>query len=64
MNGSASCQALVARPTQRPGKKEPQCQVLRLYQSSIQGEVQTSEMVTRRGGVATIKSDMLSVKIV
>ena len=31
--------------------------------SSIQGEVQMSEMVTRRGDIATIKSDLLSVKI-
>ena len=43
-------------------KKEPQCQVLRLSRSSIQGEVQTSEMITPRGGVATIKSNILTVK--
>ena len=45
-----------------PQKKEPQCQGLRLSRSSIQGEVQTREIVTRRGEAATINSDMLTVK--
>ena len=52
----------VVTPFSLPQKKEPQCQVLRLSRSSIQGEVQTRVIVTRRGDVATINSDMLTVK--